>query len=96
MTDCSSKETYAAAAPCSVLSVLLEAGVIKDPYYRENEKSILPYLEKDFILSRDFNVDGELMQEDCIELVFYGLDHGDILKRRKTGDHQEYAPYLPL
>ena len=74
MTDCSSKETYAAAAPCSVLSVLLEAGVIKDPYYRENEKSILPYLEKDFILSRNFNVDGELMQEDCIELAFYGLD----------------------
>ena len=74
MTDCSSKETYAAAAPCSVLSVLLEAGVIKDPYYRENEKNTLSYLERDFIFSRNFNVDGELMQEDCIELVFYGLD----------------------
>ena len=74
MTDCSSKETYAAAAPCSVLSVLLEAGVIKDPYYRENEKNTLSYLERDFIFSRNFNVDGELMQEDCIELVFCGLD----------------------
>ena len=74
MTDCSSGESYAATAPCSVLSVLLEAGVIKDPYYRENEKEVLPYLEKDYIFSRNFNVDGELMQEDGIELIFYGLD----------------------
>ncbi|MBR1472579.1 MAG: glycoside hydrolase family 2 protein, partial [Lachnospiraceae bacterium] len=74
MTDCSSGESYAAVAPCSVLSVLLEAGVVADPYYRENEKSLLPLFERDFIFERVFTVDGEYMQMDRLELVFYGLD----------------------
>lgn len=65
---------YDTTVPCSVMSVLLDAGVIEDPYYRENEKDALALFEKDYEFFCNFSVSGAHMQEDMIELVFYGLD----------------------
>ncbi|MBR3307609.1 MAG: glycoside hydrolase family 2 protein [Lachnospiraceae bacterium] len=74
LNEAGSSVTYDAAAPCSVLSVLLEEGVIPDPYDRENEKAALRYLEKDYEFSRSFTLGGEQLLEDACELVFEGLD----------------------
>lgn len=65
---------YEAAVPCSVMSVLLDAGVMEDPYYRENEKNALALFGEDYEFFCNFSVSGAHMQEDMVELVFYGLD----------------------
>ncbi len=74
MRECEENIFYEAAPPCSVLSVLLENHVIEDPYYRENEKKVLPVLEKDYEFITNFSLGGEILSEDEVELVFYGLD----------------------
>ena len=65
---------FDAKSPCSVLSVLMEQGKLDDLYYRENEKQALAPLEKDYEFIKNFSVSGEHMQQDCVDLVFYGLD----------------------
>ena len=65
---------YPASAPCSVLSVLMEQKRIDDLYYRENEKQAYACLEKDYEFIKNFSVSGEHMQQDCVDLVFYGID----------------------
>ncbi|MDE6743092.1 MAG: glycoside hydrolase family 2 protein [Lachnospiraceae bacterium] len=69
-----SGKIYDTTVPGSVMSVLLDAGVMEDPYYRENEKDTLALFEKDYEFFCNFSVSGAHMQEDMIELVFYGLD----------------------
>ena len=69
-----SGKIYDATVPASVMSVLLDAGEMQDPYYRENEKEILPLFEKDYEFFRNFSINGTHVQADLIELVFYGLD----------------------
>lgn len=65
---------YEAKAPCTVLSVLRENNKIDDIFYRENEEGAKACLEKDYEFIKRFNVSGEHMQQDSVELVFYGLD----------------------
>ena len=65
---------YEAKAPCTVLSVLRENNKIDDIFYRENEERAKACLEKDYEFIKRFNVSGEHMQQDSVELVFYGLD----------------------
>jgi len=65
---------YKAKAPCSVLSVLMEQKQIDNIYYRENEKNAFACLEKDYEFIKNFSVSGEHMQQESVELVFYGLD----------------------
>lgn len=67
-------KVYDAVVPGSVMSVLLDAGVIEDPYYRENEKNMLDLFKEDYEFFRVFSVSGMHMQEDLLELVFYGVD----------------------
>lgn len=69
-----SGKVYDATVPGSVMSVLLDAGAMEDPYYRENEKSALALFEEDYEFFCNFSVSGAHMQEDMVELVFYGLD----------------------
>jgi len=72
--ECGGAQTYHVSAPCSVLSVLMDEGVLPDLYDGENEALALPHLEKDYEFERIVSVGGEIMQEDVIELVFHGLD----------------------
>ncbi len=65
---------YDVETPCSVLPVLLENRVIEDPFFRENEKKALPYLEKDYEFIKNFSLGGEILSEDEVEMVFSGLD----------------------
>ena len=74
LRDVESGRTWKAKAPGSVLSVLLEAGEIQDPFFRENEKGLREIFEKDYEFICHFSLRGDVHQEETQELVFYGLD----------------------
>lgn len=60
--------------PGTVLSGLLAAGKIKDPFYRTNEDATRALFWKDYVFTRTFNVDEELLAQQHIVLVCEGLD----------------------
>lgn len=60
--------------PGTVLSGLLTAGKIKDPFYRTNEDATRALFWKDYVFTRTFDVDEELLAQQHIVLVCEGLD----------------------
>lgn len=60
--------------PGTVLSGLLAAGKIKDPFYRTNEDATRALFWKDYVFTRTFDVDEELLTQQHIVLVCEGLD----------------------
>ena len=67
-------DSYQARIPGSVLSTLLDAGAIEDPYYRQNEYTARDLFWQDYIFERSFEVTQELLNQDVIQLVCYGID----------------------
>ena len=63
-----------ANVPGSVYHDLLAAGLIPDPFYRDNEDEALKIMEYDFIYSRAFQVSAELLECDAVLLRCHGLD----------------------
>lgn len=59
--------------PGTVLSGLLAAGKIKDPFYRTNEDATRALFWKDYVFTRTFDVDEELLAQQHIVLVCEGL-----------------------
>ena len=64
----------AANVPGSVYHDLLTAGLIPDPFWRDNENEALKIMEHDFIYSRSFEVSAELLACDRVWLRCHGLD----------------------
>lgn len=60
--------------PGSVLKDMLDAGLIEDPFWRENEYPIRDLFWKDYVYERDFLVEESMLACDRVELVFAGLD----------------------
>ena len=60
--------------PGTVLSGLLAAGKIKDPFYRTNEDATRALFWKDYVFTRTFEVDEKLLAQQHIVLVCEGLD----------------------
>lgn len=60
--------------PGTVLSGLLAAGKIKDPFYRTNEDATRALFWKDYVFTRTFDVDEELLAQQHIVLMCEGLD----------------------
>lgn len=60
--------------PGTVLSGLLAAGKIKDPFYRTNEDATRALFWKDYVFTQTFDVDEELLAQQHIVLVCEGLD----------------------
>ena len=48
--------------PGSVYSVLLENGLMEDPFYRDNEEEALKLSEKDYEFVTEFDVSEEILQ----------------------------------
>ena len=67
-------ETVAAQVPGSVYHDLLTAGLIADPYYRDNETQALGLMEHDFRYSRTFDVSDAMLESDAVLLRAQGLD----------------------
>ena len=63
-----------ATVPGSVYHDLLTAGLIPDPFYRDNENEALKLMDHDFTYSRAFTVDGALLNCDRVYLRCEGLD----------------------
>jgi len=63
-----------ARVPGSVLGDLLANGLIDDPFYRENEYAALRLFDRDYTYRRDFDVSVAFLEQEQIDLVFYGLD----------------------
>ena len=64
----------AASVPGSVYHDLLTAGLIPDPFWRDNENEALKIMEYDFIYSRDFRVSAEMLACGAVRLRCHGLD----------------------
>ncbi|MDR1736899.1 MAG: glycoside hydrolase family 2 protein, partial [Oscillospiraceae bacterium] len=60
--------------PGSVYSLLLDAGLMEDPFYRDNEQSALAVMDSDFVLSRTFTPDAEILSDKRAVLRCEGLD----------------------
>ena len=63
-----------AQVPGSVYHDLLAAGLMEDPFYRDNEMKALKLMDNDFIYSRDFSVPEALLSSDAVVLRCEGLD----------------------
>ena len=63
-----------ATVPGSVYHDLLTAGLIPDPFYRDNEVEALKLMENDFVYTRAFEVDEALLGCDRVLLRCEGLD----------------------
>ncbi|MBQ3503376.1 MAG: glycoside hydrolase family 2 protein [Oscillospiraceae bacterium] len=63
-----------AAVPGSVYHDLLTAGLISDPFYRDNETEALKLMDHDFVYRRSFTVEPELLSCDALVLRCEGLD----------------------
>ena len=63
-----------ASVPGSVYHDLLNAQLIPDPFYRDNEMDALALMDNDFHYSRSFTVAEELLRCDALLLRCEGLD----------------------
>lgn len=61
--------------PGTVLSGLLAAGKIKDPFYRTNEDATRALFWKDYVFTRTFDVDEELLAQQHIVWCVKDLTH---------------------
>ncbi len=61
-------------APCSLYSVLLENGIIEDPYYGLNELEYTGLSDKDCTFTGSFIADEVMLSHEHIEITFWGLD----------------------
>jgi beta-mannosidase len=60
--------------PGSVYNDLLQAGIIEDPFYRDNEKNAKDIMRREYRYYRNFDVSEDLYHSDVLELVCEGLD----------------------
>ena len=60
--------------PATVANTLYENGVIKDPYYGENEWETYEVLKRDYEFTRSVAVTGAFLQQDRVVLHCDGLD----------------------
>lgn len=68
-----------AQVPGSVLNTLLKEDKVSDPYWRTNEYQVRELFREDYIYSREFYVDKEILEMTELNLVFEGLDTiGDV------------------
>ena len=61
-------------APCTMYSVLLDHKKIPDPFYGRNEELLTALADQDCSFQADFSVTDQMLNEDFLELTFYGLD----------------------
>ena len=68
------EDTIPVFVPGSVLSGLLYAGKIPDPYDRDNEYAVRELFWNDYVFARSFWLEAAFLQEKQIDLVCEGLD----------------------
>jgi len=74
LTRIATGETYHAMVPGVVHTDLMAAGVIGDPYWRDNERKYLWIGEEDWLYTKEFTVDEDFLVHRARRLIFEGLD----------------------
>ena len=85
----SEKKSIPAIVPGDNYSALKAAGIIPDPYWRENEKDVQWVAKLDWTYERDFQVPAELLQA---KHVFLNLDSVDTVATVKINGQSIGAP----
>lgn len=67
-------KAYPCSVPCSYYHTLLQNGLMKDPYYRDQEKYAETMQNDDCCFETEFTVDASFGKACRQELVFEGLD----------------------
>ncbi|MGE5494213.1 MAG: beta-mannosidase [Burkholderiales bacterium] len=67
-------DIFKASVPGSVYSDLIAAGAMDDPYWRDNENAALKLMEHDFVYTKTFTADENLLGCDRVLLRCEGLD----------------------
>ena len=67
------KKTVPAVVPGSVYNDLLREGLIKDPFYRDNDRKLLALMEDDYHYSKTF-IYKSSDKNRAVDLVFNGID----------------------
>lgn len=65
---------YPATVPGTVHTDLMANGLIEDPYYGMNERSVQWVDKEDWVYETVFDLGGEIYSSDHIEIEFEGLD----------------------
>ena len=61
-------------APCSMYSVLLEKGLIKDPFYGLNELELTGLSRKGCVFEAQAEISEDMLGKEHLELVLMGID----------------------
>ena len=61
-------------APCTMYGVLLEKGIIDDPFYGLNEREYMHLADKGCKFECEFEVEAAVLSKEYVELTFLGLD----------------------
>lgn len=68
------KRGLGCVAPCDMYSVLLQHGIIEDPYYGVNEESLVSLSLEDCTFYTEFSLSKKELECEQIDLTFFGLD----------------------
>lgn len=63
-----------ADVPGTIYGALLNEKIIPDPFYRDNEDVVKPYMNHDYQYETDFHIEDEDLLTGKLNLVFNGLD----------------------
>lgn len=74
MKEEGSREWVKGSVPGSVYQNLLEAGMIENPFWGENEWNVQEVAEKNYIYRKNFEVDKELYRQKKVQLYLEGVD----------------------
>ena len=74
LTEAAGHSAIPARVPGTVLGDLLAAGLMQDPFWRENEYAALRLFDRDYEYTRVFDVPAAFLAHRRIDLVFEGLD----------------------
>ena len=61
-------------APCSMYGVLLEHGLIEDPFYGINELEATKLSDKDCVFEGEIEITEDMLKREHLEITFLGLD----------------------
>ena len=67
-------EEISGTVPGSVYSFLSDAGLMEDPFYRDNEIEALRLMERDYIFTKVFDVPAGIVRNRHQILRFEGID----------------------
>ena len=74
LSEAAGRREIPARVPGTVLGDLLAAGLIEDPFWRENEYQTLRLFDHDYEYTRVFDVPAAFLLHRKVDLVFEGLD----------------------